>query len=140
MKELIAKYREKGLKITPQRLAIFKFLEGNTSHPSAEDIYRHIKKTYPAISFATIYNNLQALKERGEVLEITIDSQKRHYDPNTEPHHHIICTKCNKINDVFHDYSEAVRLPNYITEEFKPVGNHIDFYGICRTCQKKGGR
>lgn len=140
MKELISKYREKGFKLTPQRLAILEFLEGNTSHPSAEDIYRHIKYVYPTVSFATVYNTLQALKDKGEIFEITIDPQKRHYDPNTAPHHHIICVACNKICDIFEDYSEALRLPYHIVEEFKPVGNHINFYGICRGCQKKQKR
>ena len=132
MKGLIQKYRGKGLKLTPQRLAIFKFLEGNTDHPTAEEIFRQIKKIYPTVSFATVYNTLEILKEKGEILEITIDSEKRHYDPNTTPHHHIICIRCSKIGDVFEDYSEALLLPDYIVNEFKPMGNHVDFYGICK--------
>jgi len=140
MEKLIEKYRKKGFKLTPQRLAILKFLEGNTSHPTAEDIYKGIKKVYPTVSFATVYNTIQFLKDRKEILEITIDSEKRHYDPNTMLHHHIICVECNKIGDVFTDYSEALRLPDNIVKEFKPTGNHVDFYGICKECQKKGGR
>ena len=135
MKELIEKYREKGFKLTPQRLAILNYLDGNTSHPSAEDIYKHIKRVYPTVSFATVYNTLQVLHEKGEVMEITIDPQKKHYDPNTRAHHHIICTECNKIVDIFEDYSEALRLPQHIVSSFKPTGNHIDFYGICKECQ-----
>ncbi|MBI5598388.1 MAG: transcriptional repressor, partial [Deltaproteobacteria bacterium] len=56
MKETIERYREKGLKLTPQRLAILEYLEGNTSHPTAEDIYRAIKRKHPTVSFATVYN------------------------------------------------------------------------------------
>lgn len=140
MKELITKYRKKGFKLTPQRLAIMKFLEGNTSHPAADDIYRHIKKEYPTVSFATVYNTIDALKDKGELLEITIDPQKKHYEPNPKLHHHIICTECNKIADVLEDYSEALRLPYHILKEFKSAGNHINFYGICRGCQKKHKR
>ena len=140
MKEVISKYREKGFKLTPQRLAILKFLDGNANHPTAGDIYINIKKTYPAVSFATVYNNLQVLRDKGEILEITIDPQKKHYDPNPKPHHHIICIDCNRIGDIFEDYSGALRLPHRIVEEFKPVGNHINFYGVCRECQKKQKR
>ncbi len=140
MEKLIAKYREKGFKLTPQRLAILKYLDGNKRHPTAEDIYINIKGIYPTVSFATVYNTLEALKERGEILEVTIDPQKKHYDPNPEPHHHIICLKCNRIDDIFEDYSEALRLPEDIMDEFKPMGNHIDFYGICRQCQKNKKR
>src|SRR3972149_9282920 len=95
MEKLIAKYRKEGFKLTPQRLAILKFLEGNTSHPSAMDIYSEVKDAYPTLSFATVYNTLQALRNKGEILEITINPQKTHYDPNSKPHHHIICIKCN---------------------------------------------
>jgi len=136
MKELIAKYRESGFKLTPQRLAILRFLDGNTSHPTADDIYRQIKKNCPTVSFATVYNTLQALRDRGEVAEITIDFQKKHYDPDMRPHHHIICMECNKIADVFQDYSEALRLPYHIKGEFQAMANHVNFYGICKECQK----
>ncbi|OGL38156.1 MAG: transcriptional repressor [Candidatus Schekmanbacteria bacterium GWA2_38_11] len=140
MKKLIEKHRKLGLKVTPQRLAILKYLDGNKNHPSAEDIFREIKKEYPTVSFATVYNTLQALRDKGEINEVTIDWEKKHYDPNPKPHHHIICTECNKIGDVFKDYSEALRLPGNIAEEFKPVRNHINFYGVCRDCQKKEKR
>jgi Fur family peroxide stress response transcriptional regulator len=137
MERIIAKYKSKGLRLTPQRIAILRFLEGNTSHPTAEDIYREIKRDYPTISFATVYNTLQALKENGDILEITIDPARRHYDPDTSPHHHIICLDCNEIRDVFVDYSEVLKLPAQILGEFKTVGNHVDFYGLCKKCLKK---
>lgn len=141
MEKIIARYKEKGLRLTSQRIAILKFLEGNTCHPTAEDIYKEVKKGNPALSFATVYNTLQTLRESGELQEITIDPAKRHYDPNTALHHHIICTRCNGIKDVLVDYSENLKLPAYLLKEFKPVGNHVDFYGLCRVCQEeqKGG-
>lgn len=144
MEKLVAKYKDKGLRLTAQRIAILSFLEGNTSHPTAEDIFREVKKGNPTLSFATVYNTLQMLRDKGEVLEITIDPVKKHYDPNTTPHHHIVCTDCNEIQDVFVDYSDVLKLPGHVLEEFKPIGNHVDFYGVCRDCQKnitkkKGG-
>ena len=139
MEKIISKYKDKGIRLTPQRIAILKFLEGNTDHPAAEDIYRKVRRRYPTISFATVYNTLQTLTEKGDLLEITIDPTRRHYDPNTTPHHHIVCTDCNEIMDVFVDYSDVLTLPSYVLREFKPVGNHVDFYGVCRKCQKKKG-
>lgn len=136
MEKIVAKYKDKGLRLTPQRIAILRFLEGNTNHPTAEDIFKEVKKGNPTLSFATVYNTLQALRDKGEVLEITIDPAKRHYDPNTAPHHHIVCTDCNEIQDVFVDYSDVLKLPGDVLKEFKPLGNHVDFYGLCRDCQK----
>ncbi len=137
MERIVRKYRGKGFKLTPQRIAILKFLEGNTNHPTAEDIYTEIKKKYPTVSFATVYNTVQALRDRGELLEITIDPERKHFDPNPSAHHHIMCTGCGKIGDVFFDYSMSLGLPEEVTREFAVTGNHIDFYGICNNCREK---
>ena len=85
------RYREKGFRLTPQRMAILDFLEGNTKHPTAHDIFREVKKTNPTVSFATVYNTVQSLGEIGELKELTIDPVRKHYDPDTRPHHHAIC-------------------------------------------------
>lgn len=137
MERIVRKYRGKGFKLTPQRIAILKFLEGNTNHPTADDIYTEIKKKYPTVSFATVYNTVQALRDRGELLEITIDPERKHFDPNPSAHHHIMCTGCGKIGDVFFDYSKSLGLPEEVTREFAVTGNHIDFYGVCSNCRAK---
>lgn len=135
MQHIIKKYKSKGLKLTPQRLAILRFLEGNTSHPTAEEIYSEIKKDHPTVSFATVYNTIEALKSRGLVSEITIDPQRKHFDPNPAPHHHIICTACNRISDVMADYSGTLTPPADILDEFIVTGNHVDFFGVCAVCR-----
>lgn len=135
MEELLKKYRKKGFKLTPQRIAILKYLEGNTSHPTAENIYMAIKEKNPTVSFSTVYNTVESLKEMGEILEITIDPARKHYDPNPNPHNHIVCTVCNRIGDVFVDYSGVMNLPPDVLKEFTVTGNHVDFYGVCGECR-----
>ncbi|MFQ5441278.1 MAG: Fur family transcriptional regulator [Thermodesulfobacteriota bacterium] len=135
MEKIIERYRGKGFKLTPQRLAILHYLDGNTDHPTADDIYREIRKKHPTVSFATVYNTVQALIERGELLEITIDPERKHFDPNYKPHHHIMCTGCGRIEDVFIDYTEVLRLPREVSGDFEIKGNHVDFYGICNNCK-----
>ena len=137
MAELVKKYRERGLKITPQRLAILEFLDGNKSHPSAEEIFDGVKESVPTISFATVYNTLEAMKRTASVQEITIDPQRKHYDPDMTPHHHIVCIGCNRIGDVHVDYSAALKLPEDVGSEFELVGEHVNFYGICSDCKGK---
>lgn len=126
------KYRETGLKLTPQRLAILGFLDGNTSHPSAEDVYQQVKKKFPTMSFATVYNTLEALRNRGGLLELTIDPGRKRYDPNTEHHHHLICLKCKKIVDVQAEFKTSV--PEEQKKGFEVIGNHVEFYGVCPEC------
>jgi Fur family peroxide stress response transcriptional regulator len=137
MEKIIAKYKDKGLRLTPQRIAILKYLDGNTSHPTADNIYRDLKQTNPTLSFATVYNTLQTLREHGEVMEITIDPVRKHYDPDTSPHHHVICISCNALWDVFVDYSDVLKLPSNVAKGIKTVGVHVDFYGLCKNCQKE---
>jgi Fur family peroxide stress response transcriptional regulator len=127
------KYREIGLKLTPQRLAILECLEGNTRHPSAEDIYRSVKRKFPTMSFSTVYNTLEALRDRGEVLELTVDPERKRYDPDTTAHHHLICVRCRKIVDVRADY--RIEVPSREREGFEVTGNHIEFHGICAECK-----
>lgn len=130
--EKFQKYRQLGLKLTPQRLAILNYLEGNNTHPSADDIYQHVSKRFPSMSFATVYNTLEALRQRNKILELAIDPSKKRFDPNTDPHHHIICIHCQKIVDVQQNY--AVDVPRSERHGFELLGNHITFFGICPEC------
>ena len=123
------KYRDLQIKLTPQRLAILNYLEGNKSHPSADDIYRAVLKQFPTMSFATVYNTLEALKKKGSVQELKIDPNKKRYDPDMSRHHHLICMKCNNIADVHKDFK--IDLSEDYISGFELLGNSIEFYGIC---------
>ena len=129
------KFKDIGLKLTPQRLAILDFLEGNTDHPSAEDIYKAVSIQHPTMSFATVYNTLDSLREKGYVLELSIDPAKKRFDPCTELHHHLICTSCKKVRDIHKDF--ALDLPDQVKGDFRVTGNHIEFYGICAACRSR---
>ncbi len=124
--------KDTGLRMTPQRAAILEYLDGNRSHPSADEIFRSVRKKYPMISFATVYNTLEALKEKGSVMELTIDPRRRRYDPNTNPHHHLICVRCRKVIDIQEEY--GLDIPDASKRGFEVMGNHIEFYGICSDC------
>lgn len=95
-----AKLKDKGVLVTIQRSAILEFLQDNTEHPTAEEIYQSLRGKYPALSRATIYNTLDLLKQHGLIQEITIERNKAHYDYKTEPHHHFLCSHCARIYDV----------------------------------------
>lgn len=131
------KFKNIGLKLTPQRMAIFKCLEGNITHPSAEDIYEIVKKEYPAMSLATVYNTLQALSAKGVLSELSLDSSRVRYDPNAEAHNHIVCTSCGRIVDVFETFD--IMLPYKHRSGFMLTGSHIEFRGLCPLCKRKGG-
>lgn len=130
------KYKSMGIKLTPQRLAILQYLEGNENHPSAEEIYTEISGKFPTMSLATVYNTLEVLKRKGEVQELTIDPDKKRFDPDAGPHHHLICTGCRRIVDIYVDYD--LNVPAGQRRDFEITGSHVEFYGLCPDCRKKG--
>ena len=132
-REKIERFRKLGLKITPQRLAILEFLEGNASHPTAEDIYRYVTERFPSMSFATVYNTLEALKERGLIREIHVEGGRKRFDPNLKPHHHFICNGCGQIMDIEHKVE--VKLPKEEQEKYEIQDYKIFFYGLCPYCR-----
>jgi Fur family peroxide stress response transcriptional regulator len=100
LEEKKAGLKEKGILLTIQRSAILEFLQDNTHHPTADEIYQSLRRIYPALSRATVYNTLDLFKQHGLVQEVTIERTKAHYDYNTEPHHHFFCRQCGGIYDV----------------------------------------
>jgi Fur family peroxide stress response transcriptional regulator len=129
------KFKDIGMKLTPQRLAILDFLEGNTDHPSADDIYKAVSVQHPTMSFATVYNTLDTLREKGYVMELSIDPGKKRFDPNAAPHHHLMCTSCKRVQDIHMTFN--LDLPETMKGKFRITGNHIEFYGICPVCRTK---
>jgi Fur family peroxide stress response transcriptional regulator len=128
------KYRNIGFKLTPQRLAILDYLDGNALHPSAEDIYKAVSKKFPTISLATVYTTLGALKDKGNVLELTIDPDKKRYDPETALHHHLICISCKRIIDI--PAANMMGLPDTTGHDFSIIDSHVEFHGLCPECKK----
>ena len=131
---VMEKYRDLGLKLTPQRIAILGYLTGITTHPSAEEIYKAVSKEFPTMSFATVYNTLDALKAKGFLHELTIDPDKKRYESNCTPHHHLICVECKDIIDIQREFK--LDLSESTIKDFDLLGSHVEFYGICRKCKK----
>lgn len=125
-------YKNLGLKLTPQRLAILEYLENNKEHPSAEDIYNALKPKFPSMSFATVYNTLEILTQKGIIKEIIVDPYKKRFDPFIHPHHHFICKRCKRVFDV--EIEISLSLPDefkeYEVEDFQMV-----FLGVCKHCK-----
>ncbi len=133
---IIALFKKNGLKITPQRMAVVNALEGNRSHPTAEDIFNRLRETYPSLSFTTVYNICKSIKSVGGVRELIIDRDRIHYDPDMSPHHHIICTECGRLDDVFYEKPPEIEAPEDIRRRYFITGHQISFFGLCADCAK----
>ena len=100
MEDIILTFKEKKLKLTPQRLAVYQYLKSTTEHPSAETIYKALQPNYPTMSLATVYKTLKTLVEIGLVQELNVGEGNFRYDGNCKEHGHIQCIKCGKVNDL----------------------------------------
>lgn len=130
--------KQRVFRMTPQRLAILECLSGNRDHPSAEDIFKTVREKYPSISFATVYNNLEALRESGAIRRLMIDPERMRYDPDTSYHHHFICMDCSRVFDV-HVHIRP-RISKGQKSGFEVTDDHVEFYGRCPDCKKVRGK
>lgn len=137
IERMIRRFREAGLKITPQRVAIFEYLYRSNSHPSVEEIYAFITSRFPSVSLTTVYNTLQTMVELGELEEIAITHERRNFDTDLRPHAHIMCIKCRRIEDVLADGLDESCLPEEIQRRFHIIGQRLYFYGICDRCSSR---
>lgn len=134
--KLIRSLREKGYKMTPQRLEIIKLLSQDRSHPGAMDIIEKVRQKAPKISMSTVYYTLDMLKKEGLIRELEFYDRDNRYDVNLSDHINLICRKCGKIED----FMEALPFSSEMIEGktgFRPVGMRFEYYGYCRGCQGK---
>ena len=133
--QLIAKLREKGFKVTPQRIAICEFILSSKNHPTADQVYQVVKKKYPTLSLATVYQTLRLLTEIGTLQELGFTGGISRYDPNVSPHINIICKKCGNVED--YQAESVKKLWSQIVGDlgFKPIGQRLDVYRYCDECQ-----
>lgn len=136
MDTITAIFKEKKLKLTPQRLAVYKYLMNTTAHPSAEKIYNDLQEDYPTMSLATVYKALKTLVEVDLIQEINVGEGNFRYDGNISSHPHIQCINCSKVEDF-----KAFSLANLNDDankltDFKILSNKVYFYGLCPECNK----
>lgn len=135
MDHIASIFKEKKLKLTPQRLAVYNYLINTTSHPSADVIYTDIHIQYPTMSLATVYKALKTLVEVALIQEINVGEGNFRYDGNSFPHPHLQCLGCGKVDD-FKDLT--LDNLNSLAEnhtDYKIISNKVYFYGYCTNCQ-----
>jgi len=130
-------FKEKKLKLTPQRIAVYKYLKSTTEHPSAETVYKALQEDYPTMSLATVYKSLKTLVEVNLVQELNVGEGNFRYDGNVASHPHIQCLSCGKVDDIhnlsFEDLNEKVTAYT----DYEVISNQVYFYGICKECKSK---
>ncbi|MFZ1289982.1 MAG: Fur family transcriptional regulator [Melioribacteraceae bacterium] len=130
----ITKCRDNALSVTPQRLAIYKALINDKSHPKPETLHKQILHDFPTISLATVYKTLETFEEKGIISIVTPLHETVRYEAEIENHHHIVCVKCKKIVDVSEPELDNLKLPEMVSE-YSFINYNIQFNVICSDCR-----
>jgi len=130
--------QEAGLRLTPQRQAIYALLTETDSHPTAAEIYEILKPQFASLSLATVYNTLETLVNLGIINALGgVGDSQTHYDADTTPHINLACISCNTIVDVPSALAEEIHQEVSQNSGFKVLGARVVYYGLCPSCQEK---
>jgi len=129
--------RENGMRLTPQRMEIFRAIDGVRDHPSAYEVFTRVRTLHPTISLDTVYRTLEIFEQWGLVAKLQFLSDKIRYDSDLSVHHHMICSKCKKIWDFKWDEFDKIKLPADISRWGKPDKKDVLIQGVCLDCEKK---
>lgn len=131
--ELTLAFRANGLKITPQRQAVFRVLHQSQEHPTAEAVHAAVVADMPSVSLRTVYQVLNDLTAMGELAALDLGTGSTRFDPTHEDHHHLVCTRCGAVRDVFLDAFD-VEVPEAQAAGYRLGRPEITFRGLCPTC------
>ncbi len=134
-KDYIATLRSHGLQVTYQRLAIYQVLYNTKAHPSAEAIYKQVKKRFPMISLGTVYKTLERFFSVGLVRKVSPLTDVARYDAATEPHHHFVCLKCQEVMDLDEPVSSGDETTTPLGDGYKVLYRQVVLQGFCPKCQ-----
>lgn len=123
-----------ALKKSKQRDMIKAFLMGRKDHPTADVIYMNVRQELPNISLGTVYRNLTLLSDLGEIQRLHMGDGMDHFDADTSPHYHFVCTECNSVIDLEMDDIDVINEIAAAHFDGRITGHVTHFYGTCSSC------
>ncbi len=126
-----------NMRLTAQRQVILEELGKVTSHPTANEVYDMVRRRLPRIGLGTVYRNLELMADVGVILKLEVGGTQKRFDATVEPHYHVRCTACGKVNDIDIAVQEQINEMAEKASNYKILGHHIEFSGICTGCQEE---
>lgn len=127
--------RGRGLRVTPQRVAVYGEVAKAGDHPSASAVYKRIRRVLPGVSFDTVYRTLLAFVKTGIIKMVEGTGEGARFEPDPEPHHHFSCINCREIIDFKDDSLDRIRIPPHVEKRFDIRGKRIVLEGFCESCR-----
>ena len=128
--------RSRGIRVTPQRLAVYRTLAEDLTHPSADLVYQRMSERLPGMSRATVYRTLEFLERENLIRRVSAPGAAGRVDANIDRHQHLFCRVCGSMQDVTLPELHPARLP--AVSGFKVEELDIRLVGRCRECSKPG--
>lgn len=140
IEQIVAKLHEKGFRATPQRLAICEYVLSSKDHPTTDMVYIEVKRKYPTLSLATVYQTLHLLTDIGILQELELNDRISRYEPRISPHINILCRNCGMVEE--YETEDFRELWSKIVGGlgFEPIGQRIDIYRYCDKCRARSTR
>jgi Fur family peroxide stress response transcriptional regulator len=138
LQDFIEKCQAHNLKVTPQRMAIYRELRDSTAHPTVDAMFQIIKKEFPNISYDTVSRTLLTFADIGIVDLVEVYGGAKRFDPNVTTHHHLHCVSCGKILDFHNDEFNDLEIPDHVHQDFTVLTSRVVLKGICEQCSNPG--
>lgn len=133
-----AAVQQAGVKLTHQRLEIFRELASTTDHPDAETLYRAVRARVPTVSVDTVYRTLWMLHDLGLVKTLGPDHEVVRFDVNLERHHHYVCVRCGLVRDFVSQALDDLPVRAAVKGFGSVVEAQVEVRGLCERCQAQG--
>lgn len=132
--------KDRGIRLTPQRIEIFRAVASDLKHPDAETVHRIVHARMPTVSLDTVYRTLWMLSDMGLVSTLGIRRERVRFDANPKEHHHFVCVQCGATRDFESAELHALRLPDTVRALGSVLSTHIEARGVCENCARKRSR
>jgi len=125
-----------NMRLTTQRQIILEELAKVKSHPTANEVYDMVRKRLPRIGLGTVYRNLELMADSGIILKLEVGGTQKRFDATVDPHYHIRCTSCGKVEDIEMAVQKSINQAAETSSNYTILGHHIEFTGICDHCNE----
>ncbi|MGB9626473.1 MAG: Fur family transcriptional regulator [Phycisphaerae bacterium] len=125
------------MRMTRQRRVILEQLRKVCTHPTADEVYRMVRRRIGRISLATVYRNLEMLADRGLIRRLDLAGGARRYDGDTKDHYHVRCVRCGRVGDVYAGRLRALEATFGGASDYAIMGWRLELIGLCPRCRRR---
>lgn len=137
VERFVERCRERGIRVTHQRIEIFRELAATLEHPSADVVFQRVRGRLPTVSLDTVYRTLNLLEQHEVISKVGAVGDRTRFDANTDRHHHFICAACGLIRDFSCGEFDALEAPPAVRSIGAVSSIRVEVKGVCSACRRR---